>query len=59
MDTTYWGLSFVLMVIKDSLRKEIYCGPMSHETVAGYMESICCKATPKMSYRLELIKLRF
>lgn len=41
MDTTYWGRSFGLMVIKDALRKRILWRKyVTHETIASYMEGV-------------------
>lgn len=41
LDTTYWGRSFGLMVIKDALRKRILWRKyVIHETIAAYMEGI-------------------
>ena len=41
MDTTYWGRSSGLMVIKDALRgKILWHKHVQHETIALYMEGI-------------------
>ncbi len=41
LDTTYWGRSFGLMVIKDALRKRILWRKyVVHETIAAYMEGV-------------------
>lgn len=41
MDTTYWGQTFGLMVIKDALRKKILWRKyVRHETIAAYLEGV-------------------
>ncbi len=41
MDTTYWGRTSGLMVIKDALRvKILWHKHVRHETIALYMEGI-------------------
>ena len=41
LDTTYWGRSFGLMVIKDALRNKILWHKyVSHETIGQYMEGV-------------------